>query len=133
MTIEEGSASRVADKRAMSRQHKEVPFLIRDDGMLFPNVPLLARRANLRPYHGDLHASMEERRAYVRQTTKARRVINTAVLPDDAAPFDIAKATKGELIAFAEAEYGYTVDPATELGKVRTEVTRLANLSSAEH
>ncbi|MBX3603190.1 MAG: hypothetical protein KF863_21425 [Rubrivivax sp.] len=119
---------RVANHRARTRQNKEIPFLIRDDGMLMPNVPLIAKNPRFRPYHGDVSASLEERMQYLRGETARRRVINSAVQSDPAAPFDIAKASKDDLIAFAQEEYGYTVDPALHLNKIRSDVARLAGI-----
>lgn len=128
MAIDEGLEQRIAESRGRVRQDKKVPFLIRDDGVLLPNVPLIAKRQNMRPYHGDLHASLEERQNYLKGIRSQRRVINSAVQSDDDAPFDIAKATKDELIAYALEEHGTTIDPEQHLNKIRADVARLAGL-----
>lgn len=129
--LDENFEARVAQHRGRTRQDKQVPFLIRDDGVLMPNVPLIAKKPNFRPYHGDVAASLEERMQYLKGIPSRRRVINSAVLADQEAPFDIAKASKDDLIKFAEEEYGYTVDPATHLNKIRSDVAKLAGIDVA--
>lgn len=126
MAIDENFEERVAQSRGRSRQNKQVPFVIRDDGVLFPNVPLIAAKQRFRPYHGKLDASLEERQEYLKGLAPRRRVVNTA--PDEEPPFDIARATKDELIQFAENEFGYTIDPAEHLNKVRSAVAKLAGV-----
>lgn len=129
--IDENFEARVADNRGRTRQNKEIPFLIRDDGLLLPNVPLIAKKQNFRPYRGALNASLAERLEYLKGIPGRRRVINTATVPDEEAPFDIAKATKDELIKFAEEEFGEIVDPATHLNKIRSMVAKLAGVDAA--
>jgi 1-acyl-sn-glycerol-3-phosphate acyltransferase len=68
-------------------------------GVLLPNVPLIARKPRFRPYHGSVNASLEERLDYLKGLSGKRRVINSQAHADEEAPFDIAKATKDELIA----------------------------------
>lgn len=126
--IDEATEQRIAESRGRIRQDKHVPWLIRDDGMLFPNVPLIAKKQNFRPYHGDLQASLEDRLNYLKGIRSQRRVINSAAMADAEAPFDIAKASKDELIQFALDEHGVTIDPETHLNKIRADVARLAGL-----
>jgi hypothetical protein len=126
MSLDENFEQRVAARRSRIRQNKECPFLIRDDGVLYPNVPLIAAKNNFRPYRGALDASLEERMNYLKGIPGRRRVVNTAQQADEDAPFDIAKASKDELIQFAEEEYGLTIDPATHLNKIRADVGRMA-------
>jgi hypothetical protein len=129
--IDENFEARVADDRGRTRQNKDVPFLIRDDGLLLPNVPLIAKKANFRPYRGDVKATLAERLEYLKGIPGRRRVINTSAQADEEAPFDIAKATKDELIKFAEEEFGEIVDPATHLSKIRSMVAKLAGVDAA--
>lgn len=131
MAIDENLEQRVADHRGKTRQSKTVPFLIRDDGVLFPNVPLIAKKSNFRPYHGDVKATLEERLNYLKGLPGKRRVINSAVQADEEAPFDIAKASKDELIAFAQEQFGEIIDPAEHLNKIRSVVARLAGIDVA--
>lgn len=131
MAITEDTEQRIADNRGRMRQDKKVPFLIRDDGMLFPNVPLIGKKQNFRPYHGDVNASLEDRLRYLQGLQSKRRVINTEVVADEEAPFDIAKATKDELIAFAQDQYGSTIDPALHMNKIRSMVANLAGIDPA--
>jgi hypothetical protein len=125
--IDEKFEARVADHRSKTRQNKEVPFLIRDDGALFPNVPLLAAKPRFRPYHGKLGAPLEERLAYLAgQPGRRRTVVMSAPINDE--PFDIAKASKDEIIKFAEEEFGEIIDPALHLNKIRAMVAKLAGV-----
>lgn len=131
MAIDEKLESRVAEHRGKTRQNKQTPWLIRDDGMIVPNVPLIAKRSNFRPYHGDLKASQEDRMRYLQNLGSRRRVINSAVQADEEAPFDIAKATKDELIAFAQDQHGEILDPALHLNKMRSIVAKLSGVDPA--
>lgn len=128
--INEGFEARVSAHRGATRQDKRTPFLIRDDGVLFPNVPLIAKKPNFRPYRGDVSDSLEKRLQYLRGVS-GRRVINTEAVADEDAPFDIAKASKDDLIKFAADEYGEIVDPAMHLNKIRSMVARLAGVDAA--
>jgi hypothetical protein len=125
--IDDKFEARVAEHRGKNRQNKSVPFLIRDDGVLMPNVPLIAKKQRFRPYHGDIKATLEERMKYLAGQPQRRRVINTAPPADDE-PFDIAKASKDDLIKFAEDEYGELIDPALHLNKIRSIVAKLAGV-----
>lgn len=129
MAVTEQLEEAAADRRSRNRQSKTVPFLIRDDGVLMPNVPLIARKKNFRPYHGDPAASLQERMEFLQGLSAKRRVINSAEQADEEAPFDIAKASKDELITFAEENYAVTLDPAMHLNKMRAEVARMAGLT----
>lgn len=129
MAIDENLEERVAQHRGRTRQSKTVPFLIRDDGALFPNVPLIAKKQRFRPYHGPLGAPLNERMQYLRGGPGARRqVVDSSPTPPEQEPFDLAAATKDELIAFAEQEYGVTIDPATHMNKIKADVARLAGI-----
>lgn len=128
--ITEAFEARVAAHRNATRQDQRVPFLIRDDGVLFPNVPLIAKKPNFRPYRGDIKAPLEERMKFLRGVS-GRRVINTEVVADEEAPFDIAKASKDDLIKFAADEFGEIIDPADHLNKIRSQVAKLAGVDAA--
>lgn len=122
--IDEDLEQRVADHRGKNRQNKAAPWLIRDpDGMLFPNVPLIAKKQNMRPYHGPLDASEEDRKRYLQGLPSKRRVVVSEV--DEPPPFDLGKCTKDELIEFMETEYGYTLDPAGNLHTLRAEAAKV--------
>lgn len=125
--IDEGLEERVAAHRGRTRQNKAVPWLIRDpDGSLWPNTPLIAKKQNMRPYHGPLDASKEDRLRYLQGLPSKRRVVVSAV--EEAPPFDLARCTRDELIAFAEAEYGYTLDPEGNLHSLRAEFAKVAGV-----
>ncbi|MEY2653605.1 MAG: hypothetical protein RLZZ524_633 [Pseudomonadota bacterium] len=128
--INEAFEARVAAHRNATRQDQRVPFLIRDDGVLFPNVPLIAKKQNFRPYRGDINAPLEKRLEFLRGVS-GRRVINTEVVADDEAPFDNAKAPKDDLIKFAADEFGEIIDPADHLNKIRSQVAKLAGVDAA--
>lgn len=128
--LDENFEAAVAQARGRTRQNKAVPFLIRDDGLLMPNVPLIAKKQNFRPYHGDVKWSLEQRLEYLKGQQTKRRVINTAAVADDEAPLDIAKATKEELIAFALDEFVHVIEPDTHLNKVRSIVAKLAGVDA---
>jgi hypothetical protein len=128
MAIDENLEERVAQHRSKMRQNKAVPWLIRDDGIIMPNTPLIAKKQNFRPYHGKLDASLEDRMAYLQGLSARRRVINTAAAADEDQAFDIAKATKDELITFAQEQFGEILDPALHLNKLRADVARLAGV-----
>lgn len=124
--ITEALEGRMAEARGRARQNKQVPFLIRDDGVLYPNVPLLAKKQRFRPYHGDPNASLEERQKYLSGFGQQKRQV---IIPDnfvEPEPFDIGKASRDELAAFAMSEYGVALDPSQHLGSLRAKVARLA-------
>lgn len=113
--------------RGARRQNKVQPWLIRDDGQIFPNVPLLAKRKNMRVYAGDIKAPLEERMRYLQGLPGKRRVVF-----DEAEPFNITKATKEELIAFAFDEYSEVIEPSEHINKVRALLCKLCDLDYNE-
>lgn len=118
----------ISEARAKGRQNKQVTHLVREDGMLFPNVPLVAKKRNFRPYHGDLKAPLEDRiRAYNGQH-RVRAIVNSK---EDEGPFDIGKAAKDEIVAFAFEEYGLVLDPADDVRTVRKKLMAYANTIGA--
>lgn len=117
--------ARAAERRSTLRQHKTVPLLIRDDGVLYPNVPLVARKSNFRPYHGSAKASLEDRMRYLDGLGAKRAVIFTEE-PEE--PFDIGKADADQLAHFAQEQYGAVIDTSKPLKVLREQVFKLAQL-----
>jgi hypothetical protein len=122
-----------ANARATSRefgQSRDNPFLINiDDGRLIPNVKRIRehRGAKYRVYTGDPKASIDERMAYLKSglgRPGRRGVVNSAAVVEE--PFDIAKASKEDLVAFAASEYGLALDSAKSLKVLREEFAKAA-------
>lgn len=119
--ITEKQEQAVADARGKNRQDKKVPLLInRENLRLMPNTPLIRRRPNYMPYDGKATDDEATRRAYVEGvgTPRRARVINSMAELD---AFDVGKATKDELIAFAMSEYGKMLNPEMHLSTMRKE------------
>lgn len=119
---------RISDIRSRQRQRQMeqetgTSLLINiKTGRLFPNVPLVFKKPDWRPYHGDPNWPLEKRMEWVRGTQKARRVI----MSEPQEPFDLARADKEQIIAFALEEFGVTLNPAKPLAKLREEVANMA-------
>lgn len=128
--IDDKTEERMSEARARRRQDKNCPLLIRDDGMLFPNVPLVAKKPNFRPYRGDPKASLEDRLAYLQGFGQRRRVNYDPSVEEE--PFDLTKASADEIIAFAMEEYGAALDAETPLPELRAECYRLSQLPIME-
>jgi hypothetical protein len=125
----EALEERVASQRGKMRQNKAVPWLIRDDGTIFPNVPLIARKQNFRPYHGAIDAPIEERMKYLAGFgSRGRRQVVMSGPIEELPPFDIAKATKEELIEFAMEEFSEPLDPELGVNEMRAAVAKLAGV-----
>lgn len=118
--IEEDAAA-----RRVKRQDKHTPLLIREDGVLMPNVPLIRRLPTMRPYTGDPKATIAERRDWLKGIGKRRAVLYSPA-PDE--PFDLNKADLDSLLAFALDEFGAVLDPAKPIETLRAEVYRLSQL-----
>lgn len=118
----------ITEARMRNRQSKNPPFLIRDDGMLYPNVPLVAKKNNFRPYHGDPKASLDERMRYLSGQASRRKVTYTPV--DE--PFELGKATADEVVAFAMEEFGAVLDVGTPIDKLRKQCYELSQLPEIE-
>ena len=116
--------ARLAEARVSNRQSKSIPFLIRDDGMLYPNVPLVAKNPRYRPYHGDPKANLQQRLDWLAgvQAPQRRRVV---MEPE---PFNLSEATADEIVSFALEEFGAALDPDTPIKKLREQCFNLANL-----
>jgi hypothetical protein len=107
------------------KQDKNIPFLIHvDDGRLVPNMPLLRLHPKYRPYHGTLTATQAERMTYLKTEYKStpRAVIDSA----NTKAFDIATASREELMAFALAEYGTSLAPTLNAMSMRVQIRKLA-------
>ncbi len=125
--IDENLEERVATHRGRTRQNKAVPWLIRSpDASLWPNTPLLAKKQSMRPYHGDINATKEQRLAYLEGGPGRRRVVVSE--STEQPPFDLGKCTKDELVAFMEEEYGYTMDPEGNLHTLRAEAAKVIGI-----
>ena len=122
MAITDHQEQQVADARGRNRQDKHTPLLIRDDGMLYPNTKLVAKNPRFRPYHGNPHATLEERMRYLQGLGPRTKVVFEQPV------FDIGKADKDQLVAFAMDEYGAVLDPSKPINKLRQEVAKLAEL-----
>lgn len=123
MQITEAHEQRAAQARAAKRQDKNHPLLIRDDGVLYPNVPLVAKKANFRVYTGNPKASLKERLQYIKMGGLRRvpELVNT-----EPPPFDVGKATKEEIMVFAVEEFGVTLDETKPLARLREDLVALA-------
>ncbi len=121
--IDQAQEANIAARRSRLRQKKDPPLLIRDDGLLYPNTDLNAKKARFRPYHGDAKASLDDRMRYLSGLGAKRAVVFT---PPE--PFDVGLADKDALLQFAQDQYGAVLDSSKPLNKLREEVFNLANL-----
>ena len=157
--ISEAVEARMSEARAArNKQDKAVPMLINiKDFRLVPNVPLLRNHRNYRPYMGDVRATVAERQRIVETGAMLGRpaVVDSALdkllasnpnfkapaAPEpenDIEPFDVGKANREELCAFALRYYGASIDPdgKTHLATLRSKLRSLAaaagDMSAAE-
>lgn len=122
----ESMERRVSAARGRSRQDKKHPQLICvDDYALFPNVPNIRKKNNFIIYTGDVKASLAERKRYV-ESMKGAGMGRRGVI-SSAEPFDVATATKEELIDFALVEYETTLNGAAPMVTLRRQVLKLAH------
>jgi hypothetical protein len=116
-----------AERDARNKQDKKHPFVINiDDGRLLPNIPNLREHPKYRVYKGDPKASAEERLRHLAVTGHGPRVIDSGDAVPSAPLFDIAKATREELVEFAAAQYHEQLDPNMHLATLRASVRALA-------
>jgi hypothetical protein len=107
-------------------QDKAVPFVINiKDARLVPNNVLTRELPDYVLYHGDIKATEEQRKAYLANGHRSRRVINTAAPAEDEV-FDVGTADGMSIVAFALEEYGAVLDPTKKITALRAEVLRLA-------
>lgn len=139
MAITEAQEANLSAQIARNRQDKQTPFCIHvKDGRLMPNVKEIREHPDYRPYKGNYKASLDERMAYLRSGGFGASPGKRAVVPftEDAPgapeveqePFDIAKATKEELVAFAFDQWTEVLSMDTHLTTLRSQVAKLAKL-----
>ncbi len=128
MKMDANTEQRVSDARAKHRQDKKTPFLIRDDGMLYPNTPLMRRNQRFRPYYGDVKASLADRMRFLAGLAARREVVYN---PEPEAPFDIGTASVDDLLNFAVEQFGRVLDPSKPVKKLREEVFALSQMGDA--
>lgn len=129
MRITEQHEQVASQQRGAKRQNKEFPLLIRDDGMLFPNVPLVAKKSNFRVYQGDPKATLKDRLQYLKMggLRKAPQLVNV-----EPPPFDVGKATKDEILLFARDEFGLELDPNKPVARLREDLVAFAKTFDSE-
>lgn len=125
MPISETQSSALSMRQSKKyAQDKDVPMLINiKDGRLIANSLNTRSNPDYRPYTGKLNASVEQRLAFVRSSvgSSRTRVVNSA--PDtDPATFDLGKASKAEIIAFAMDEFQIPLSEATDVRTLRAQV-----------
>ena len=131
----------VEANRARNAQDKRHPMLINiRDGRLIPNVPKLRTHKDYRIYMGDPQAPLVDRMrvlqtqgllhgaAVVDTQNNRERLQMGTVESEGVEPFDIAKASREQLKAFAAANYGVELDKDgnTHLMTLRAQVRDLA-------
>ena len=131
----------VEANRSRNAQDKKHPMLINiKDGRMLPNVPKLRTHKDYRVYMGDPKAPLDERlrvlqtqgmlqgAAVVDTQNNAEHLKMGSVDGADGEPFDIAKATREQLKAFAAGNYGVELDKdgSTHLMTLRAQVRDLA-------
>lgn len=116
-----------AIRATKSKQDLAMPFLInRKDGRLMPNTELMRKHADYRPYTGSVKASLSERMLFLSSGATRPRMINSTP-EDEPEPFDIGKATKGELVDFAFNEFGAALDETADIRTLRKQLASLAS------
>lgn len=129
MPITAAQADNMATRASTRRQDLKAPLLINtEDGRLAPNVPNIRALPAYRIYHGDPKADLAARMAYLGSNGHGRPG-RTVVA--DVEPFDVSKATKDELIAFAASEYGTELDAGTDIRTLRKRVAELAEAAGS--
>ena len=115
------------------RQDRTNPFLINvETGMLLPNTPLLRRHPKMRLYTADTDLPLDERMRWLSGATKraaAPKVINSV---EEESTFDMGRATKDEIIAFAYENFAVTLPSALSVKQLRAELARLAAAAETE-
>ena len=123
----------VVNRNPDHKQDRVNPFLINTEtGHVFPNTPLLRKEPNMRLYTADVNMPLEERMRWLSGATKrmaSPKVINTV---EDDRVFDMAAATKDELIVFAFENYNVTLPNSLSVKHLRDQVSKLANAAHAE-
>lgn len=140
MAITEAQEANLSAQITRARQDKKTPFCINvKDGRLMPNVPEIRANADYRPFTGNYKATLDERMAYLRSGGFGGPGRRAVVMPADddippappveeQPPFDIAKASKEELVAFAFDQWAEVLSIDTHLTTLRSQVAKLAKL-----
>lgn len=116
--------------RGRARQDKRNPLLISmKDHLLWPNVPNLRKNKDMILYTGNPKASADERRRYVESMKTGRAGVRAVI--DSSEPFDVAKASKQELLDFALTEYGKTLNPSAPDVTLRKQISIMAKEAGA--
>lgn len=107
------------------KQDKEHPMVINiNDGRLLPNNQVLRGHKDYRVYTGDLKADLPARMRWLQGFANRPKVVNSAEAVDS---FDVGKATKDELVAFALDQFGAALDSDKHIATLRKEVMALAD------
>lgn len=117
---------------AKYKQDSKIPMLINlKDGRLIANSVNTRANPDYRPYTGSLKASIEERMKFIASSvggSHARVIDSSAEVPE----FDVATATKDEIIAFAFAEFGAVLSEATDIRTLRKQLMAASEHASAQ-
>lgn len=126
MRIDDDAEKALSTSRARKRQKMDPPLLVRDDGVLFPNVPLVAKKPNFRPYHGPTKPapSRAELIEYYNGASRGQKRAIVGFAPAEA--FDLGKADADAIVNFAMEEFGAALDPRTPINELRMQCYRLS-------
>lgn len=132
MPISDQQETLAANARQKSKRYAQDsrhPMCINiNDGRLFPNVPNVRKNPDYRVYTGDINASQSERMQYLRTGLGPKRARVVMEAPKEEV-FVIATAGKDDLIAFADMEYGYTLDSSKPVEVLRDEFAKYVKVS----
>lgn len=104
-------AANTRQKSKKYSQDKTHPMCINvNDGRLLPNVPNIRKNPDYRVFTGDVNSSVEERMQYLRTGLGPKRTKVVTQAPKEEV-FVLSTASKDDIIAFADMEYGYTLNP----------------------
>lgn len=107
------------------KQNTASGLAIRDDGTLVPSTPRILAQPNIRPYHGDPRATLQERLRYLAGFVQRRPVVGLE-------PFNMRKATKEEILQFMDEEYGVQLDARGDEDTVRAAAVAHIRAEQAE-
>lgn len=119
---------RLNENRSRRRQNREVPFVVRSDGVLMPNVPLIAKKQNFRPYHGPTKPAPSRQQLIDYYNGYGQSQRRKVVFTQPQEPFDLGTAGAAEIVDFALTEFGVELDAAKPLAELRQDCYRLATL-----
>jgi hypothetical protein len=105
------------------KQDTKVPHLINiKDGRLLPNSINVRANPDYRPYTGSLKATLEERMVYINSSISGSRTRVVDSSAEEAPTFDLGKASKDEVIAFAFQEFGMVLSENTDIRTLRKQI-----------